>query len=683
MVYESFLSRQFDYLYFVYGISLFLLALASQSSGRLAGTRMRWGWLTIFAAVHGSYELTELTAYVVGDNTPFAVVRFVLLATSFILLLEFGRASTFGEKGRLVLLAPVALSLIGVRSGLASLNSYTGYFLATTAGLWACVAFFRASRADDAGRPSLMATGVCIASYAIAEGFLPANGLSLGAFGIPAQLVKLALIFSATISLLFFCRSQERAGTEGGVQASPQRYYHPIIMVLAILAAGWLVSEAVGRHFENQARSNLLSRTLTAAASILPDRVAALTGTPADEGKPEFEHLRADLVRIKAVNPDCRFVYLMGMKDDKEIFLVDAEPKGSKDYSTPGDAYPDATPQEIEDYKKGQPKVYKPYTDSWGTWVSGAASITDPADGKPIALFGMDIAADEWMHTIALSRFFCIIITFGMSMLGIVLYTAWHRGREAAEQGVALRLAEQRLADGKEIERQRNDFYAMVSHDLKSPLAAIRGFSELLLEKGPVSEDPESAAMLNNIRKGSRKVLDMVNDFLTVSRSDSGSLTLNERLEDIGGMVSEVIEEVGPSAGKKDIKLCMDAPKNLPRVVCDRVHLERAITNLLNNAVNYTPHGGTVSVKVEKALAEGKDFVCIAVTDTGPGVQPEEKDKIFDKYYRSARTSGLKGSGLGLAIVKAVVAAHGGKVEFESADGKGSTFSISIPVKGY
>ena len=794
MVYESLLSRQSDYIYFIYGISLFLLALAGLSSGRLDGQRMHWGWLVLFAAVHGSYELLEMTTYVVGDNRPFAVFRSTMFAASFICLLEFGRAGTFGVKGRLIYPLLVALSLIGVRWGLVGLNTYTGYFLGVPAGLWACAAFFRASGTENTGNLSLKAAGAGIALYALAEGFLAPHNLILDSFGIPAQLVKLVLVLSVTIALLFFCRAQEKAGEVGGTLTSQQRYYHPIMMVSAILAVGWLVTEAVGRHLEDEASSNLLSRTLTASASLLPDHVGALTGTPADEGRPEFEHLRTDLVRIKAVNPDCRFVYLMGMRGGKEIFLVDAEPKGSKDYSTPGDIYPDATPEELADFIKGKPKVYKPYTDSWGTWVSGIAFIANPASGEEAALFGMDIDARKWMHTVTLSRFFCIIITFGISMLSIVLYIAWHRGREAAEQGAALRLATQKLInekklkdlvnslgegvivqdakglvsfvnpeterllgwtadeltgrpvaealgwgedgggsdplssrtarrteegyfnrkDGsriavmfvtspilegdkvtgavigfqditerKDIERQKSDFYAMVSHDLKSPLAAIQGFSELLLQDPSITQDAESEIMLKNIHKGSKKVLVLVNDFLTVSRADSGRLTLNEILVDIGGMVNEAAEELKPAAGKKGISLSVDLPEGLPRVVCDRMHLARAVTNLLGNAVNYTPDGGAVSVKVEKAVADGKDFIRVKVSDTGPGVPPEESERIFEKYYRSSRTSGLKGSGLGLAIVKAVVAAHGGKVEFESAEGEGCTFSILVPIKGY
>jgi signal transduction histidine kinase len=114
-------------------------------------------------------------------------------------------------------------------------------------------------------------------------------------------------------------------------------------------------------------------------------------------------------------------------------------------------------------------------------------------------------------------------------------------------------------------------------------------------------------------------------------------------------------------------------------VIIDQKLVQRAVTNLLQNAVNYTPSGGMISLGIESTRGDDEDFIVISVADTGPGIPKEEQDKVFDKYYRSSRTIDTKGTGLGLFIVKTVAKAHGGQVELTSEEGKGSTFKIILP----
>jgi len=809
MVYQSLIEHQLDYIYFIYGLSFFLLAYTAYAAGRAARSRLPWGMLGLFALLHGSHDLLDTASYSIGDVRLFTVVRAVFLALSFIFLMEFGRAATSdpeeGKRGRLVILALAVLSLMGIRWGIDGLNVFLRYLLGMPAGLWAAFALYKAaSKYGESGR-SLIYASAGMAVYAILTGlvvpeagFLPASILNYNSFldtvGIPVQSVKMLAALLMSVAVMRHCRVHEENEPRGSVVSRLQCSYRPVAIVLTIAAAGWIATELVGHSVENDAKANLLSRALTAAASILPEHVAALTGTPADEGRPEYEELRTKIQRIKVVNPDCRFVYLMGVKDGHEIFLVDAEPKGSKDYSTPGDVYPDATPQEIADFWKGRARVYEPYTDSWGTWVSGVAFIRDPGTGIVLAMLGMDIDARVWLQTVALSRFFCMAIIFFVCILGLILYGAWLRNREAAEQGILLMLAKQRLEDEKklrrlvnalgegvivhdasglvnfanpeaerllgwsaeemagssvtdvtgsydigrmfaysetggleacrdddaiftrkdcsplavsfisspieeegkpagaviafkditerkEIERQKNDFFAMVTHDLKSPLVLIQGYSDMLLEFGGSSLQESTRTMVENIRASGSKMLRMVNDFLTVSRLEFGSMSLNEGAEDICGIVKGVLAECSSKLAQKDIKTEVNVPEGQINPVCDGTYVQRAISNLIENAVNYTGEGGVVCVSVEKTTLDGREHVLVSVSDNGPGIPTEDKDKIFDKYYRSARTAGLKGSGLGLAIVKAVATAHTGKVELVSPAAGGSTFRLYLPMQ--
>ena len=224
----------------------------------------------------------------------------------------------------------------------------------------------------------------------------------------------------------------------------------------------------------------------------------------------------------------------------------------------------------------------------------------------------------------------------------------------------------------KRMEREKADFLAMLTHDLKSPLSTIIGYSELLMQKGDIGA--EDCFMLSAIEQGGSKLLGMVNDFLTISRMESGSLDLNAREEDMGDVIKGIEEEYRPLALKKGMEFTVKAEDGL-LVRIDKKHMERAVANLVENAFNYTPDGG--EVVLTSAWADGG--VVISVRDTGIGVPPEEQARVFDKYYRSQRTKGTKGTGLGLAIVKAVAEAHGGSVGLASGPEKGSTFRIFLP----
>jgi signal transduction histidine kinase len=134
-------------------------------------------------------------------------------------------------------------------------------------------------------------------------------------------------------------------------------------------------------------------------------------------------------------------------------------------------------------------------------------------------------------------------------------------------------------------------------------------------------------------------------------------------------------------AGEAGLNLKLEAPASLPPVYADRQYIVRAIENLVGNAVAYTPRGGEVTIKAELEGAGQGACIVVTVSDTGPGITPEDQAKVFDKYYRAATAGEVRGSGLGLAIVKAVADAHGASVSLDSSPGIGSTFRLCMPVK--
>lgn len=233
------------------------------------------------------------------------------------------------------------------------------------------------------------------------------------------------------------------------------------------------------------------------------------------------------------------------------------------------------------------------------------------------------------------------------------------------------------ISGRKGLDRQKDDFYAMLTHDLKSPLTMIMGYIELLFESERM--DKETSELVSGIGRGGERLSRLVEDFLTVSKATAGKLVPHLAPEDPARVIDELLPSVQAQAREKGVDLRFEVGA-LPETPVDKRLLQRAVGNLVENAVNYTPRGGSVTLDARRVSETGADFLVVSVTDTGPGIAPDEQGKVFDMYYRSPKTAGIKGTGLGLAIVKAAAEAHGGRVEFESTLGKGSTFRICLPV---
>jgi len=236
------------------------------------------------------------------------------------------------------------------------------------------------------------------------------------------------------------------------------------------------------------------------------------------------------------------------------------------------------------------------------------------------------------------------------------------------------------ITDRVGMERQRADFLAMVTHDLKSPLTVIMGYAEMMLDKGVHLDDPQAADMLGGIYNSSKKLYGLVEDFLALSRLEKPGAAPKFGMTDVVGLLREAAHEAEGLAVNAGLRISMKIG-SLPNALLDRRLVQRAIWNLLENAIKFTPSGGSVALKSKTARIGDADYLVISVSDTGIGITQQEKEKIFHKYYRSSKTAGIKGTGLGLAIVKAVAEAHSGRVEIESKPGNGSVFSLILPLR--
>jgi signal transduction histidine kinase len=236
----------------------------------------------------------------------------------------------------------------------------------------------------------------------------------------------------------------------------------------------------------------------------------------------------------------------------------------------------------------------------------------------------------------------------------------------------------------RELAEMREEFLALTTHDLRSPLTVISGVISFFTSGRLGELSPEQKNMVSMMERNTQNLIELVNDLLDAAKLESGSLQLELTDVDLRALVNEICESFGQLAREKSLTLTLDdAPADaLPVVVrADRAKLRRAIVNLLSNALKFTPKGGRVSLRVEPA---GEGLVRVAVADTGVGIAPDDLPILFDKYEqaRHRATRGEKGTGLGLYITRQLVELHGGQISVESEVGRGSTFSFTIPVIG-
>jgi two-component system phosphate regulon sensor histidine kinase PhoR len=230
----------------------------------------------------------------------------------------------------------------------------------------------------------------------------------------------------------------------------------------------------------------------------------------------------------------------------------------------------------------------------------------------------------------------------------------------------------------RELEDMKIDFVSMAAHELRTPLAAIRGYLELISFKQTPTANTEVDGYIHQALKSATELGGLINNLLDVTRIERGTLTLNMEKTDLAAGVSQAVKDVTFSAKDKNITLRYNGPEANCFVVGDQIALREVINNLLTNAVKYTEPNGIVTVDFD---LEGNKYV-VRVRDTGIGIPQKSLPNLFTKFYRvhGGLDSGSTGTGLGLFISKSIVERHRGTITVESEVNKGSVFTFSIPV---
>jgi two-component system phosphate regulon sensor histidine kinase PhoR len=228
----------------------------------------------------------------------------------------------------------------------------------------------------------------------------------------------------------------------------------------------------------------------------------------------------------------------------------------------------------------------------------------------------------------------------------------------------------------RQLERVRTEFVANVSHELRTPLTAIQGYLETLLS-GALEERENARRFLEIVLRHSERLGRLLNDLTDLSNIELGKVTLRREPVRVDEVVASVLAIIGPRAAGSRVTVSADIPAGLPIVSADRDRLAQILINLVDNAVKYTPSGGSVTVTAR----EREGAIVVAIADTGIGIPPADLPRITERFYRvdKARSRELGGTGLGLAIVKHLVVAHGGDLHIESEQERGTTVRFTLP----
>jgi len=231
----------------------------------------------------------------------------------------------------------------------------------------------------------------------------------------------------------------------------------------------------------------------------------------------------------------------------------------------------------------------------------------------------------------------------------------------------------------EEARRSKETFVARVSHEFRTPLNIIIGMINLMVETPEIYEGefpPRALEHLRIVYRNCQHLASMINDVLDLSRADAGRITLHREQVDLAEVIDTSLNVVRPLIEDKGLSWKVELPADLPRVYCDRVRIRQVILNLLSNAARFTERGG-IAVHV----THNDGYITIRVSDTGPGISPEDVGRIFEPFYQASDIwLTREGSGLGLSISKKFVELHGGRMWVESALGSGTTFFVELPV---
>lgn len=323
-----------------------------------------------------------------------------------------------------------------------------------------------------------------------------------------------------------------------------------------------------------------------------------------------------------------------------------------------------------------------PFSVAYGIWKHQLFNIKVIVTEFLVFLLWMLILVQVFLSRAVIEGIVNATLFAAVVILGLVLIQSVIKEIESREKieklAADLQMANEKL---KELDQRKSEFVSLASHQLRSPLTAIKGYASMLLEGsfGPLADKTKEA--IDRIFESSNRLVNIIEDFLTISRIEQNRLAFSFGPVDFKKLVAGIAEDIKTVAGKRGLTLVFSPPKEDSfMITADSGKIAQVVTNLIDNAIKYTP-SGTIEVALKKN--EKKRTVLLSVKDSGVGIPKEELQEVFSKFVRgkNAHNINVTGSGLGLYIAQELVKAHNGRIWAESeGEGRGSTFFIELPL---
>lgn len=450
----------------------------------------------------------------------------------------------------------------------------------------------------------------------------------------------------------------------------PLLFYGALVVYAAFIAFG-------AYKFFSAAYNTRLVTSARVMASVLPALdVAALSGKPEDQAKPEYRRLYTTMSSFLLSDPNIKYAYLFTLRDGKEIsYLSVPEPPQGLD-NPPGTVIGLTEPEEDRFFEKGGSIVFKPYHDPWGFWVSVAVpALRDLATGRVLVAFGYDVAVSNWLLFASITVFGVILI---LSVGGALVWLGMDRMRRLklrAEHRAEAAGRKRELAEASE--RAERDFLALMSHEIRNPLSAVVGFSRLLSE---TRLDPEQRGHVEMLRSSSDHLMDLVNDILDFSKIEAGKMEIVAQPFSPSRLAEEIVSLFSLQALRKGLDLRLEVDPACPSFLSgDAIRVRQILVNLISNAVKFT-EAGRVVLRYAYSDSSSPARLSFAVEDSGPGMDAETLARLFTAFKQGQEGRRKGGTGLGLAISKSLAELMGGSISAASVLGSGSVFTVELPL---
>lgn len=430
-----------------------------------------------------------------------------------------------------------------------------------------------------------------------------------------------------------------------------------IIFIVGLLFSVWSRSNA-----HNQLREQLFYTVDLAIAATDPDVIESLRAEPEDATRPEYIRLYDQYLQLQSPLQQkyIRWIYAMKVFPDEEVrFIVDSVTADDPGHSEPGVVYEQPPASVVNVLRTGKAEFIGPFTDEYGSYYSVFAPMYSTRGGI-IAVMGADIEKEVYEGIIRQRSLLPIIVSLFVEALFILTFLY--------------------IVRRWEVEQMKSQFVSIASHQLKTPITALNWMIELLEQDKATKSKDSLKEKIHDLKIIVHGMRELVNSLLNVSRVDAGRIAVQTKPTNLGDLVHERLSEVAMSAKNKNQHVSVHVDSELPLINIDAALVGEVYKNLLTNAIKYTPQGGRIDVSVTQKGSE----VLSVIKDTGYGIPEHEQGRVFEKFYRGSNIVQIEhdGTGLGLYLVKEVVKMSGGRIWFESQEGKGTAFYFTLPLRG-